>query len=300
MDARRILKELNITASFSDDVFEFQQMALCGTTFDNVVCTFLDTEKYINQVPSLRTILITTQDIKKKLDLPNPYILVDDPRTTFFCMHNYLLSKNENEYKRPFFKTEIGEGCEISKHACISEKNVKIGKRVIIEEFVSVKENSVIEDDAIIRAGTIVGGEGFQQRRSQAGVVPVIHGGGVRISKGVEIQQNCSINKGVFPWDDTVIACGSKIADLVNVAHGVKIGMETFVAANAFIGGRTQIGDAVWIGPGVTVSNGIKINNNAKVSLGSVVTKDVGHGQRVTGNFALRHDVFMANIKKQV
>ena len=61
--------------------------------------------------------------------------------------------------------------------------------------------------------------------------------------------------------------------------------------------GSVTLGDDVWIGPNATIRDGITVGNGAMVSLGSVVTQDVRPGQRVTGNFAVPHEDFLAALK---
>jgi len=63
------------------------------------------------------------------------------------------------------------------------------------------------------------------------------------------------------------------------------------------ISGNVRVGNDVWIGPSAAISNGITIGDNCWVSLGSVVTKDVQAGSRVSGNFAIDHEKFIQFIK---
>jgi UDP-3-O-[3-hydroxymyristoyl] glucosamine N-acyltransferase len=70
------------------------------------------------------------------------------------------------------------------------------------------------------------------------------------------------------------------------------------VGAHASITGSVVIGDEVWIGPNATISSAITVGNRASVSLGSVVTQDVPDDQRVSGNFAIRHERFLSFIRQ--
>lgn len=113
------------------------------------------------------------------------------------------------------------------------------------------------------------------------------------IGNGVEIQTNCNISRGLFPSRSTVIHDEVCIDALVHIAHAVQVGPKTKIAAGTTIGGNVVIGENVWIGPGSCVSNGVKIGDGATISLGSVVVRDVREGSRVTGNFAVDHEVFL-------
>ena len=134
---------------------------------------------------------------------------------------------------------------------------MRIGNNVVIEEFVSIKENTIIGDNCVIRAGSIIGGEGFEHKRNGEDVLSVKHLGGVIIEDNVEFQQGNFVDKAIYPWDDTIIGENSKTDNNVHIAHADKIGKRVFIAASTCIAGRVEIGNDVWIGPGVTVTNGI-------------------------------------------
>lgn len=274
---------------------EFETLALIGVDIEQKMCTFIENEKYIDSINENQIMIITTKDISEKLDKEKGICIVDNPRLTFFRLHNFL-SRNDL-YRRESFKTTIGENCNISNMAYVAEKNVKIGNNVIVEEFVSIKENTVIGDNCIIRTGAVIGKEGFEFKKDKDEIMYVEHTGGIILGDNVEIQQNSSIDRAIYPWDNTIIEKDCKIDNLVHIAHGSKIGRRTFIAANTCVSGRVKIGKNVWIGPGVTISNGICIGDNARVNIGSVVTKHVAENSSVTGNFAIKHSKFIEYIK---
>ena len=196
------------------------------------------------------------------------------------------------------FKTRIGTNCNISSQAVIADKNVIIGNNVTIEEFAVIRENTVINDNSIIRAGCKIAGEGFEFKNTSEEVFHVSHIGGVIIGESVEIQYNTCIDKAIYPWDNTVIGDHVKIDNLVHIGHAVKVDSRTMIVANSGIGGRVSIGEDVWIGFGATIRNGIHIGDRARTNMGSVVTRNVGTEEAVTGNFAIPHKDFIANLKK--
>jgi len=239
--------------------------------------------------------ILTTDDIANKIENIGVCI-VDNPRILFFQIHNYL--RNNENYRRNEFKTKIGSGCNISQLSSIAKNNVIIGDNVVIEEFVVIRENTTIENNVIVRAGTIIGGTDFEFKRTSEEVLSVEHLGGVIIGNNVEIQQNSTICRAIYPWDNTIIGDYSKIDDLVQISHGAKIGREVFIVALSGVGGRTIIGDNTWIGYSTTISNGLKIGKDVRVNIGSVVTKNVADGESVTGNFAIEHSLFIKHIKE--
>lgn len=273
---------------------DFETFGLVESKTDKTLCTFIDTEKYINLIPSNVTMVITTEDMASKIKKQG-ICVVSNPRIFFFNIHNLL--KNNLEYVRNNFKTSIGKNCTISKFSCISDKNVIIGNGVTIEEFVSIKENTIIGDNSIIRAGTIVGGTDFEFKRTDNNIVAIEHYGGVIIKENVEVQHNSSICKALYPWDNTIIGYNTKIDDLVQISHGVKVGNNVMIVGQSGIGGRTTVGNNTWIGYSTTIKNGIKIGENCRVNMGSVVTRDVNDFESVTGNFAINHEKFIKFIK---
>eukprot|EP00831_Metopus_contortus_P041238 TRINITY_DN3232_c0_g1_i2.p2 TRINITY_DN3232_c0_g1~~TRINITY_DN3232_c0_g1_i2.p2 ORF type:complete len:297 (+),score=40.75 TRINITY_DN3232_c0_g1_i2:640-1530(+) len=274
---------------------EFNSLGFVDCKVKNRILTFIDDEKYINALSEYVTCIICDDKIAKRLSNKYGICLSNNPRLSFYLIHNYL-SQDFNLYKKEEFKTVIGKNCLIRNENYISSKNVIIGNNVEIEENVIIKENVQILDNAIIRSGVIIGGVGFQFSKGKKTFF-IQHCGGVKIGRNVEVQYNTCIDKAIFPWDDTIIGEETKIDNLVYVGHGVKIGRRCLVAANVSIGGSTNIGDDCWIGTSSTISNGLIIGNDASVKIGAVVTKNIADGSSVSGNFAIEHSKFIKFIK---
>jgi acetyltransferase-like isoleucine patch superfamily enzyme len=271
---------------------EFRSLGLSNSDLDFNFCTFIDDVKLINNISINASMIITTTEIGKSLNGLG-ICISENPRISFFKLHNYLADTKEYMHEETLGK-EIGENCNISKLAYIAEKNVKIGNNVIIEEFVSIKENTIVGDNTIIRAGSIIGGEGFEFKRMPSDeILPVKHTGWTVINKYVEIQQNCCVDKAVFPWDKTIIGEYCKLDNLIHIAHGVKLSKGVFVAAGVLTGGRTIIKENTWVGVGAVVSNKLVIGKNASINIGAVVVRDVRDNASVTGNFAIDHKKFI-------
>lgn len=274
---------------------EFTSLGLAVAVCEEKLLSFIENEKYINGLSDKITCLITTKEIGEKLKDTYGIIISKNPRMDYFKLHNKL--SNVKGYNREDFDTIIGDGCEISNLASISKKNVRIGNNVIIEEFVVIRENTVIGDNSIIRSGVVLGGEGYEYKRTDGIIMSVNHCGGVIMGESVEIQYNGCIDKALYPWDNTVIGSYSKLDNLVHIEHGVKVGNRCLIASRTTFGGRTIIGDDSWVGLGAIISNGLILGNKVSVSLGSVVTKNLGDGEKVSGNFAINHDKYINFIK---
>ena len=294
----KILKEMGIPHICKNEQ-RVSSLGLVEYNDGKDVCTFVDNEYYLEKLSDNIQMVLIGEDL---LDTLKQYrksygiCVVENPRLTYFRIHNYLV--NDISYRRTNFKTRIGTNCNISSQAVIADKNVIIGNNVTIEEFAVIRENTVINDNSIIRAGCKIAGEGFEFKNTSEEVFHVSHIGGVIIGESVEIQYNTCIDKAIYPWDNTVIGDHVKIDNLVHIGHAVKVDSRTMIVANSGIGGRVSIGEDVWIGFGATIRNGIHIGDRARTNMGSVVTRNVGTEEAVTGNFAIPHKDFIANLKK--
>lgn len=295
------LKKISIECKCFNEK-SFSSLGLAGYNDGKDVCTFLAASKYADGISEGISMIITSKSVydelidQKKIDDKYGICIVENPRITYFKLHNALCQNDE--YKRKEHPSIIRDSAKISKLAYISDKNVKIGNNVVIEEFVSIKENTIIGDNSVIRAGSIIGGTGFEIKNSDGGLWTVTHIGGVIIGNNVEIQQSTTIDKAIYPWDDTILSDGVRINSQVQIAHGVKIDIDTEVVSNAGIQGRVKIGKGVWIGPNTAIRNGIKIGDNARVNIGAVVTLDVPDGASVSGNFAREHSKMIQEMKR--
>lgn len=296
-----ILKKMSIPFEVIDEK-PVESLGLVSYNDGEAVCTFAEKSSFVQNMPEGISMLITKKDVAEGLrNKPVKYgiIVTEYPRATFFMLHN-ALCKTE-QYRREDRPTVIGEGCKISKMSYIAEKNVEIGNNVTIEEFVSIKENTIIGDNSVIRAGTVIGGTGFEFKKNGRGTESFLveHVGGVKIGNNVEIQHNVCLDRAIYPWDNTIIEDYSNIDNLVYIAHGVKIGKLSLVASGATIGGRCNIGDNVWIGLGAIIRNGIDLGSGSRANMGAVVTKSVGEGEAVSGNFARNHEELIAEMKRK-
>jgi UDP-3-O-[3-hydroxymyristoyl] glucosamine N-acyltransferase len=148
---------------------------------------------------------------------------------------------------------------------------------------VSKKRYNDIHPTARIGKHCAIGGDGFGYAKDKDGtLVKMPHKGNVIICKGVEIGSNVCIDRAVE--GSTVIGEGTKIDNLVHIAHGVKIGKNCLIVAGTVIGGSCDIGDNCFIGINVSIKNKVRIGNNVTIGMGAVVLKDVPDNCTVVGN----------------
>ncbi len=159
---------------------------------------------------------------------------------------------------------------------------VTLGDDVVIGPNTCVA-NCVIGSRVSIGANGTIGLPGFGYEKDASGSYwRFPHVGRVVIEDDVEIGSNTCIDRGAI--GDTVIGQGSKIDNLVHLAHNVVVGRNVLVIANSMVGGSASIDDDVWLAPSVALMNQIRIGRGATVGLGAVVLKDVPAGAVVVGN----------------
>ncbi|WP_336276848.1 UDP-3-O-(3-hydroxymyristoyl)glucosamine N-acyltransferase [Bartonella sp. CB178] len=176
---------------------------------------------------------------------------------------------------------KIGEGTLISSTSVIGE-NCCIGRECYIAPRVTV-QYSLIGDRVHIYPGACIGQDGFGYIGSSVGGIEKIPQiGRVVIHDGAEIGANTTIDRGTF--GDTIIGEGSKIDNLVQIAHNVRIGSYCLVAAQCGIAGSTSIGDMSRLGGSVGVADHIVIGKCVQIAAGSGVMNDIPDGEKWGGS----------------
>ncbi len=237
--------------------------------------------------------VIASPDVASLLPAHIGVLIHDHPRRAFFDLHNHL-ARSTTFYGR-HGQTDIHSSARIHPAAHVAETGVRIGEDVVVEAGVQLMPGVKVGVRTVIRAGAVIGSQGFQFYERDGRRVGVEHVGGVDIGSDVEIQANTHIARAIF-GGDTIIRPDAKIDALVHVAHNVCVGARTRICAGTVIGGSVVIGEDVYIGPGATITNCIRIGHGARVTLGSVVVRSVQAGQHVTGHWAVPHDVYLRGL----
>lgn len=141
-----------------------------------------------------------------------------------------------------------------------------------------------LDPTARVGPGTVLGADGFgyywNSETDRYHKFP--HLGGVIIGRDVEIGANCAIDRGSL--SNTVIGSGTKIDNLVHIAHNVHIGQHVMVVAHAEVSGSVTVKDRAWLGPSCSIMQGVTIGEGATIGIGAVVLRDVEPGQTVVGH----------------
>lgn len=276
--------------------------------------TFLANPKYLPLIKKTHaSAIITSQDIETS---SKPIIRTENPSLAFAKTVSFIAP---SQIKHPVGihptvilgkdvslgqDVAIGPYTVIEDNVSIGDKSIiysgcflghdtKIGSDVLIYPNVSIRERITVGNRVIIHSGTVLGSDGFgfatveglHQKIPQIGVI--------EIGDDVEIGANVTIDRARF--DKTIIGRGTKIDNLVQIAHNVVIGDNSIVVAQVGISGSTTIGKNVILAGQVGLVGHISIGDNAVVMAQSGVSKSIPPGTMVWG-----YPAKPANIAKRV
>jgi len=178
----------------------------------------------------------------------------------------------------------IGDGSIIGANVYVGH-GARIGADCHIYPNASIRERCVIGNRVIIHSGAVIGSDGFGFEMVQGRYVKIPQIGIVQIDDDVEIGANTTIDRARF--GRTWIGEGTKIDNLVQIAHNVVIGKHSIIVSQVGISGSSKIGNYVTLAGQVGVVGHIEIGDQAIVAAQSGVSKDVPPKQMVFGSPAL-------------
>jgi len=170
---------------------------------------------------------------------------------------------------------QIGRGTRIGANTVIGP-GVAIGRDCDIAPNVTIGF-ALIGDRVKILAGARIGEPGFGATAGPKGLIDIPQLGRVIIQDGVSIGANTTIDRGAF--DDTVIGENTKIDNLVQIAHNVRVGRNCVMAAHTGISGSVTIGDGAQFGGRAGVADHVTIGDGARVGAAAGVMKDIPAGE---------------------
>jgi len=175
----------------------------------------------------------------------------------------------------------IGKGAQLLSSVYVG-KNVSIGEDCLIYPGVILLDGTKIGNRVIIHSSTVVGSDGFGFAESENGLKKVKQVGWVEIADDVEIGSNCSIDRGAL--GPTRIGRGTKIDNLVQIAHNVEIGEHSIIVSQVGISGSTKVGNGVILAGQVGLVGHLDIGDGVRVGAQSGVAKSVPAGKTVFGS----------------
>lgn len=166
----------------------------------------------------------------------------------------------------------LGEGVYIGANSYIG-RGVRVGANTRIMPNVTVCDNVTIGERVILHSGAVIGADGFGQAYDEGRWIKVPQVGGVQLGDDVEIGANTTVDRGAI--EDTVIEEGVKLDNQIQVAHNVRIGAHTVIAATSAIAGSTTIGRHCMIAGAVGIAGHLTIADNVTITGMTMVTKSI-------------------------
>jgi UDP-3-O-[3-hydroxymyristoyl] glucosamine N-acyltransferase len=271
------------------------------------VLTFAASKHYLKEVESSRATCILVprglRGVKRNL------IVVENPRLA-------LALALETIYKKEGARPGIAEGASVADQAAIAPSShigwyarvcegAKIGERTVISPFtyigngavlgsdctihphVTICAGVVIGDRVVVHANTVVGSDGFGYAADGRVHKKIPQVGTVVIEDDVEIGANSAIDRATL--GETRIRRGTKIDNLVHIAHNVVIDENCLIVAQVGIAGSTEIGENVVIGGQAGLVHHIKIGKGCIIGAQAGVTRSFAEGSKISGYPARNH-----------
>lgn len=272
--------------------------------------TFVANSRYVSLMNHTKaSAIITSKDVESA---PKPIIRTENPSIAFAKMVS-LMAPNEAKRPKGIHPTAvIGEKVKIGRNVAIQayvviEDNVeikdntilyagayvghhaKIGRDCAIYPYVIIRERVAIGNRVIIHGGTVIGSDGFGFSTVKGVHKRIPQIGSVIIEDDVEIGANVTIDRARF--DKTLIKKGTKIDNLVQIAHNVVVGEHSIIVAQSGISGSTTIGNNVTLAGQSGIIGHVSVGDNVVVAARAGVTKSIPPNACVSGFPAKPHSV---------
>ena len=269
--------------------------------------SFLTNSRYKNRIKTTKASAILVDKIpensqKRFLLSENPYLVLAKLAAQFFKIERPRFKKDSAAY--------VGKDCQIAGNVniyptvyignrvkigsdtvlypgVVIDDDVQIGSGCIIYPNVSIMRECIIEDNVIIHAGSVIGSDGYGYAHdNQGNHIKIPQTGIVLIENDVEIGSNVSIDRAAF--GKTVIGHGTKIDNLVQIAHNVKTGKNCLLVSQVGIAGSSELGDNVVLAGQVGIAGHIRIDSNVQMGGKSATNRSLKTGQ-YSGIPAIKH-----------
>lgn len=224
--------------------------------------------------------LLTTEALAGTVPDGYGIALCDKPMDVFLRLHAAMAA--DNRYVGVDFMTEVGSGAAIHPRAHIAENGVILGANVVVEPNAIILSGSVIGNDVTVQAGAMIGSDGHETRELDGEPYQVPHIGRAVIGDRVVVGYQSMVDRALF-LEETIIGEATKIGSLSIMAHGCHIGRRCRIRSRVTVAGATVIGDDAVIGPSVTISNALTIGDGAIIVIGELVTTNVPAGMVAIG-----------------
>ncbi len=244
-----------------------------------------------------------------------PIIQVENPVLAITLIHRLFMSLLPVEQEGLADDIVVGDDCLLADSVTAYPRvtlgsRVSIGERVVLESGVVIGDDVVVGDDChlmanvvirsicklgsriIIQSGTVIGSDGYGYVYDGKGRhIKRPHVGNVILENDVEIGANCCVDRATF--GSTIVGQGTKIDNLVQVAHNVTIGQSSLLVSQSGVAGSSVIGNGVVMGGQVAVADHVSVGDGAMIAGKAGVRGRVKPGAVVSGYPAIDHKTWL-------
>lgn len=277
-----------------------------GSTDDPKDISFVDKESNIPKMNPNAKVVLISKALFSQLQTPNPatsFIITDHPRISF-AKALELFDRPKETNAGIDTRSWVESGAEIDPTAVIYpfasiRRGAKIGKRVILYPGVYVGQDTLIDDDCIIypnvsifpktkigkrvilHAGSVVGDDGFGYVWDGSCHYKIPQVGRVVIEDDVELGSNAAIDRATT--GETHIKRGTKIDNMVQIGHNVRIDEHCILCGQVGVGGSAAIGAGAMIGGQAGVGDHVHVDSQTKIAAQTGVITDTPNGGTLVG-----------------
>ncbi|HAS89437.1 MAG TPA: UDP-3-O-(3-hydroxymyristoyl)glucosamine N-acyltransferase [Desulfovibrio sp.] len=250
-------------------------------------------EKYAHQVESALISDNPYMDLAKAMHVfSRPQGCVEGIHALAFIHPDAEVDQSATVYPFAFIgkDAKVGPNCKIFAGAYIGE-DVVLGPGCIIYPNCSIMAGTIIGTGGIVQPGAVIGGDGFGYAQVSGKHMKIPQIGSVELQDQVEVGANACIDRAAL--DVTRIGAGSKIDNLVQIAHNVTTGEDCLVISQSGVAGSTKLGNSVILAAQAGLVDNIKIGDGAVIGAQAGVTNDVPAGFMGAGSPLLEKGNFL-------
>jgi len=274
--------------------------------------SFLANKRYQNDLSTTQAAAVLVAH-KSSVHEQQSVIRVDDPYLAFATLQRFFhpdtvangmrhASAVIDSSAQLADDVEVGAGSVIAAHVriakgtriaagCIIGEAVDIGEMCVLHARTVVADRCILGNEVILQSGAIIGSDGFGYAWSGTKHLKIPQVGRVILQDDVEIGANTCIDRGAI--GDTVIERGVKLDNQIQIAHNVRLGAYSIMAAQSGIAGSTNIGAGCQFGGQAAIAGHINIGDGVKLAAKSGVISDLEAGGTYAGAPAMPHRLWL-------